>query len=233
MPLPATVDAVFLDVGGPIYPDRTFVAAVTRALDDLLAERSEPPADRSQVHAIYDRIRERQNGSFRTALAQEILGDASARDRLHERTAGYWQHPAGSVYADVVPELRRLHGKVTIGILANQEAAVVDALHRDGVGQWITVWGVSGLVGHEKPSPELFRWALDRAGTTASRAVHVGNRLDTDVRPAATLGLATVWVLRGDAPDRPTPAQLAEPDAVLPGLSGLADLLLDRRDGRQ
>jgi putative hydrolase of the HAD superfamily len=130
------------------------------------------------------------------------------------------------MYPDVVPLLERLHGTVTVGILANQEAPVVDALRRDGLGDLVDVWGVSALVGHEKPSPELFAWALEQAGTTAEHAVHVGNRLDTDVRPAKALGLGTVWVLRGEAPDHPTAEQLAEPDLAVPDLVPLADALL-------
>ena len=121
-----------------------------------------------------------------------------------------------------------MHGRVRTGVLANQEAAVVDALTRDGVAPFIDIWGVSALVGYEKPSPEFFGWALDRAGTDAAHAVHIGNRLDTDVRPAAALGLGTVWVLRGEAPDEPTPDQLAEPDLVVDGLDGLAEILLER-----
>jgi putative hydrolase of the HAD superfamily len=56
--------------------------------------------------------------------------------------------------------------------------------------------------------------------------VHIGNRLDTDVRPAKALGLRTVWVLRGEAPDHPTPEQLAEPDIAVPTLDGLGPRLL-------
>jgi putative hydrolase of the HAD superfamily len=49
----------------------------------------------------------------------------------------------------------------------------------------------------------------------------VGDRLDYDVRPAKAAGMRTVWVLRGEAPDRPTAAQLAEPDASVPDLTTL------------
>ena len=41
----------------------------------------------------------------------------------------------------------------------------------------------------------------------------VGDRLDYDVRPAKAAGMRAVWVLRGEAPDEPTPAQVAESDA--------------------
>lgn len=228
MVLPARVEAVFCDVGGPLYDDANFVTAVLSALDELLAAAGRPPADRAAFHRIYDGVRTRQAGSLRTALATEILGDVTLRGELHDRTRAHWVHPAGTLYADALPFLRSLHGRVRTGVLANQEAAVVDALTRDGAAPFIDVWGVSALVGYEKPSPEFFGWALDRAGTDAAHAVHIGNRLDTDVRPAAALGLGTVWVLRGEAPDKPTPDQLAEPDLAVEGLDGLAEILLQR-----
>lgn len=229
MTLPTELDAVFIDVGGPIYHDDTFVDAVTLALDDILADRAQPPVDRTRVRMIYDRIRVDQGGSFRTALATEVLGDVSLRGELHARTEPYWRHPVGSLYPDVLPFLESLKGVVQVGVLANQEASVIEALQRDGVGGLIDIWGVSAVVGHEKPSRELFDWCLEQAGTTAERAVHIGNRLDNDVRPAAALGLGTVWVLRGDAPDEPTEAQRAEPDLTVTDLVGLGDALLAGR----
>lgn len=229
MTLPTDLDVVFIDVGGPIYHDETFVDAVTLALDDIRADRGEGPVERDRVKAVYDRIRLAQNGSFRSALAVEVLGDSSLRSELHARTEPYWHHPVGSLYADVLPFLQSLRGRVQVGILANQEASVIDALRRDGVGELIDIWGVSAVVGHEKPSRELFDWCLEQAATTADRAVHIGNRLDNDVRPAAALGLGTVWVLRGDAPDDPTDEQRAEPDLTVSDLVGLGDVLLAGR----
>ncbi|HEX7746767.1 MAG TPA: HAD family hydrolase [Micromonosporaceae bacterium] len=221
-----TIEAVFFDVGGPIYDDENFVSAVLAALDDLRAEQGREPVDRIRFRAVYDRVRAAQSGSLRRALAAEFLGDEGRRDELHARTRQHWRHPPGAVYADVLPCLRALHGQVRIGVLANQEATVVDALRRDGVAPYVDVWGVSALVGREKPDPALFAWALNEAGTTAASAVHVGNRLDTDVRPARRLGLGTVWVLRGEAAPEPTDEQLAEPDIAVPDLRELPRLLL-------
>lgn len=231
MTLRTGVRAVFFDVGGPIYDDENFVEAVLRALDDMRVVEGNPPVDRGEFRRIYDEIRDRQGGSLRTALATELLGSAELRAELQDRTRGYWVHPNGTMYPDVAPLMAKLHGKVTIGVLANQEAPVVDALHRDGLGQLIDVWGISAIVGHEKPSPDLFGWALNEAGAEPAHAVHVGNRLDTDVRPAKALGLGTVWVTRGEAPERPTPEQLAEPDLAVPDLTTLAGELLPLIDG--
>jgi FMN phosphatase YigB (HAD superfamily) len=226
MTMPRELRAVFLDVGGPVYSDENYLAAVVRALDELLFSQGRGPVDPAEVRWVYDAVRARQSGSLRTALATELLGDASLRGQLHEHTRRHWVHPPGSLYPDVLPLLRALSGRVVVGVLANQEAGVVDALTRDGVAPFVGVWGVSALVGHEKPSQELFRWCLAEAGCAPEQAVHVGNRLDTDVRPAAALGLGTVWVLRGEAPDDPTPEQLAEPDLAVRDLIGLADALL-------
>ncbi|MEU4477972.1 HAD family hydrolase [Micromonospora sp. NPDC023966] len=226
-----TVQAVFFDIGGPIYDDENFATAVLAALDDLLAEQGRPPADRARFRAVYDGVRAAQSGSLRRALAAEFLGDERRRDDLHARTRRYWRHGPGTLHPDVLPCLRALHGRVRIGALANQEADVLDALRRDGVAPFIQVWAVSALVGHEKPDPALFEWAVKEAGTSPANAVHVGNRLDTDVRPARALGLGTVWVLRGEAPPEPTAEQLAEPDVALPDLRTLPRLLLGTRPG--
>jgi FMN phosphatase YigB (HAD superfamily) len=224
--------AVFCDVGGPIYDDENFVKAVLTALDELRAVDGLSPVDRQEFRLLYGRSRQTQEGSLRATLAEAFLGDRGRRGELHERTKAYWIHPVGTMYADVLPFLQSLAGRVRIGILANQEESVIRALERDGVAPFVDVWGVSAVVGHEKPSAELFTWCLDQAGVPARQAVHIGNRLDTDVRPARALGLGTVWLLRGEAPDEPTEAQLAEPDVTVRALDGLAPRLFELIESR-
>ncbi|MCU1571405.1 MAG: uncharacterized protein JWR33_2146 [Naasia sp.] len=228
----ARLRAVFCDVGGPIYDDDNFVRAVLTALDELRAADGLPPVDRGRFRLLYDRARAAQGGSLRAALAEEFLGDRARRGELHQLTRRHWVHPAGTMYPDVLPFLQSLAGSVRFGILANQEEGVIRALERDGVAPYVDVWGVSALVGHEKPSAELFSWCLDQAGVAPEEAVHIGNRLDTDVRPARELGLGTVWVLRGEAPDEPTDEQLAEADLAVGTLDGLAPRLFERFGSR-
>jgi putative hydrolase of the HAD superfamily len=114
-----------------------------------------------------------------------------------------------------------LAGRYRLGIIANQPSSVKDALRRDGVADYFEVWGVSDDVGLEKPDPALFTHALRAAGVDPSRSVMVGDRLDYDVRPAKAAGMRAVWVLRGEAPDDPTPEQLAEADGAVRGLDEL------------
>ena len=61
----------------------------------------------------------------------------------------------------------------------------------------------SGVVGVSKPDPRIFSDALARLGVPPGRAWMVGDNFETDIRPAAALGLATCWVA---PPERPVPA---------------------------
>jgi putative hydrolase of the HAD superfamily len=188
--------------------------------------------DRGAFEQIYDAVRATQAGGLRRTLARELLGDESLRHELHARTGRHWVHPPGSAYPDALELFKALHGHVLLGVVANQEAATIEALRRDGFADFIDIWGISALVGHEKPSREFFQWALEQAGTDAAHAVHIGNRLDTDVRPARALGMGTVWVTRGEAPQQPTPDQLAEADLSVPDLTTVAAALLPRARSR-
>jgi len=49
----------------------------------------------------------------------------------------------------------------------------------------------------------------------------VGDRLDYDVRPAKLVGMRAIWMLRGEAPDQPTPDQLEEADGSVHTLAEL------------
>jgi FMN phosphatase YigB (HAD superfamily) len=98
-------------------------------------------------------------------------------------------------------------------------------MDRDGLSPYFEVWGVSDDLGLQKPDPKLFSQVLYTAGVAPTRAVMLGDRLDYDVRPAKTAGMRTVWVLRGEAPDDPTPAQLAEPDASVRTLAEIPAML--------
>ena len=78
---------------------------------------------------------------------------------------------------------------------------------------------VETIVG--KPSPIILEVALKALGVSASEAVMVGDRLDTDILMGKRLGLGTVLVLSGiTTADDPRIAEL-RPDLVLPSIKEL------------
>ena len=216
------IEVVFLDIGGVLYSDRVYRDALLSALREIRPEI----AGRAFSEA-YDACRRDQAGSFKERLARIFLGpDADVGD-VERRAARYWRYPPSALEPDAVPSLERLHGRYRLGVVANQPSVVREAMRRDGVDRFFDVWAVSEDLGVDKPDLAIFAHAVRVAGVEPARAAMVGDRLDYDVRPARAAGMRAVWVLRGEAPDDPTPAQLAEADAAVGTLAEVPDALLE------
>lgn len=220
---PEPIELVLLDVGGPIYDDIAYRDALLRAAQEL-AEQDGRTVDEVEFQRVYDEHRQQQGGSLRSKIAQRFF-TPEHRQSLSELAQRHWEYPPSCLFDDVLPALGKLAGSYRIALVANQRTAVVQALRRDGIAEHVDVWAISESLGVEKPDPRIFRHALREAGVDTARAVHVGNRLDSDVRGAKAVGLRTVWVLRGEAPPNPTPEQLAEPDLAVPSLAELPEAL--------
>ncbi len=219
--MPGAIDHVFLDIGGVLYDDRVYAEAWRRALREAGGSFTDAAFDDE-----YAACRAGQDRSFRVHLATAFLGPDPDLRALEARAARYWQYPPSALHADVVPTLHSLlDGGYRLGVIANQPSQVRAAMERDGLVGFFEVWGVSDDLGLHKPDPALFHRTLELAGVAGERTVMVGDRLDYDMRPARAAGMHTVWLLRGEAPDDPTPAQLAEPDVAIEELQQLPDVL--------
>lgn len=211
---------VFFDIGGVMYDDAIYARSWRTALRESGASFSD-----EEFEAEYARARAAQSESFRRRLTRRFLGSDADLAVVEARAARYWAYPASALYADVVPCLEELEGRFRLGVIANQPSSVRAAMDRDGLAGFFEVWGVSDDLGLQKPDPKLFSHVLYTAGVSPARTAMVGDRLDYDVRPAKTAGMRALWVLRGEAPDDPTPAQLSEADAAVRDLTEVPALL--------
>jgi len=221
--VPEAIDHVFLDIGGVLYDDRVYAEAWRRALREAGSTFTDAAFEEE-----YAACRAAQDRSFRLHLATAFLGpDADVR-ALETLAARHWHYPPSALHTDVVPTLTELRDEgYRLGVIANQPSQVRAAMERDGLVPFFEVWGVSDDLGLHKPDPALFRRTLELAATDGEQTVMVGDRLDYDMRPARAAGMHTVWLLRGEAPDDPTPAQLAEPDAAIEELQQLPGVLVE------
>jgi putative hydrolase of the HAD superfamily len=214
---------VFLDIGGVLYDDRVYAAAWRTALRVAGATFTDDEFD-----AEYAAARAGQDRSFRARLAERFAPDGVTLAELEAEAASHWAYPPSALHDDVLGCLERLRDDgYRLGIIANQPSQVRAALERDGLVPFFEVWGVSEDLGLQKPDPALFLHAMRTAGVDPARAVMVGDRLDYDVRPARRAGMRTVWVLRGEAPDDPSPGQLEEAGASVRDLSELPDVIAE------
>ncbi len=215
------LDVVFLDVGGPIYDDRVYYASLLRAI-----RQEDPSVTDEAFDREYQACRVAQNGSFRRHIIPALLGAAADLERVAENAERWWDYPPESLLPDVEPCLRALtEAGYRLAVLANQPARTRETLGRDGLDRYFSLYSISEELGYEKPDPRIFAHAVDQAGVDPSRAAMVGDRLDNDVRPAKAAGMYGVWLLRGEAPEEPTPEQAGEADAVIRSLDELPDAL--------
>ncbi|HWC72860.1 MAG TPA: HAD family hydrolase [Gemmatimonadales bacterium] len=119
--------------------------------------------------------------------------------------------------------LERLQQSYHLGVVSNFTGNLALCLEELGVMKYFSVVADSGRVGVTKPDSRLFRHALTFPGLVASPAWMVGDNFESDIRPAAALGMSTAWL---------APEGTKSPEAGLPTvrLKTLADLaaVLDR-----
>ncbi len=217
LPLPtgdgrgAPIELVTFDMGGSLYDDDGWAQALLRAVRELAGDRF----DEQAFWEEYNAQRERQ-GDLRTAMATRFGVD---RERIHDLAGRYLNYGPDHLYPEVPATLRALAGRYKLALVANQDEQVLEALRRDGLFELFDVLALAKAANAMKPDARIWRYALTHAGVPPSRAVHIGNRLDADVRPAKQLGMRTIWLLRGEAPSSPTVQQLSEPDAVITSLA--------------
>jgi len=199
--------ALFLDVGFTLLrevPSRYAIyAEVARAHGRAVEE-----ADmRAAMRAAHEALPERVNGHYRYTDAWFV--------RFIERIFGAGLDLAPSAVAEVTEELfarfedartfrlypgceellatARERG-LRVGVVSNWSARLPRLLDALGLSERLDVVVASALEGREKPDPELFRRALERAAVDAAEAVHAGDRLDNDVRGARRAGLHAILV---------------------------------------
>jgi FMN phosphatase YigB (HAD superfamily) len=92
------------------------------------------------------------------------------------------------------PLLERLRASYHLGVVSNFTGNLERCLEELGVMQYFSVVADSGRVGVTKPDPRLFQHALSWPGLISRPAWMVGDNFDSDIRPAAALGLSTAWL---------------------------------------
>jgi FMN phosphatase YigB (HAD superfamily) len=111
--------------------------------------------------------------------------------------------------------LARLQQSFHLGVVSNFTGNLELCLQELGLMRYFTVVADSGRVGVTKPDPRLFQHALTWPGVrlTSAPTWMVGDNFESDIRPAAALGLSTAWLAPDTTKCPPSPPS---PEAGLP-----------------
>jgi len=121
--------------------------------------------------------------------------------------------------------LRKLHQKYKLGLISNFGIPECGRklLKMFGLKEHFDLIVISAEVNQRKPSPKIFKNALQKLGVDASRAVFVGDMVDLDVKGPQSVGMKTILINR-----RPNREDfLANPDMKVRSLNELLKVLED------
>jgi len=204
------IEAVFLDAGNTLVSiDFDRVAAELASLGFSCGvpavRRAEAAARPAVSRFVADRSTEGAD-TFRFYL-REILGRlepiAAAGDPSLDRAASELAlrlrapGAANRLWRWVLPgvpealESLRDQG-LRLLVVSNSDGTVERGLAEVGLRGYFTAVVDSAIVGFEKPDPRIFEHALERAGVSGRRALHVGDLYHADVTGARAAGVNAV-----------------------------------------
>lgn len=196
------VEAVLLDFYGTVvHEDDVVVDQICTTISQAATVSVTPQEVGSYWWSVFSEAFKHSFGdSFQTqrrlelaALAQTIdkfSADCDAEE-LSRPLFAYWQQPP--VFEDATQFLNDID--VPVVVVSNIDRFDIQAAidHHDLTFEHVIT---SEDVGSYKPRPELFVAGLEAAGCTASRALHIGDSLTSDVAGAQELGIPVAWINR-------------------------------------
>jgi HAD superfamily hydrolase (TIGR01509 family) len=196
--MPGPLKAIFFDVGNTLlFPDRTHILAP-------LHQRKLTPS-LEQWHAIerktkkeFDEILQHDGKAdhsfwylFYSHLLQELgVHDDVLRDALVDATR------VSANWRDIRPGtrelLQRLGRRYPLAVISNADGKIANVLERCGIADCFLAITDSGLVGHEKPHPAIFKAALRAMDATPEESLYVGDVYSVDYLGATGAGMQAI-----------------------------------------
>jgi len=151
--------------------------------------RSRTATEQQEFYVTYEDIILKDLGiqSEREVLAQIYIKG----DLLFSRIADF------ALYEDVLPVLKSLKlNKLTIGLLTNFAKDMTALCRKLGMESYIDFIVTPFETGADKPSPVIFRAALNKANVRAEEAIYVGDQYKSDILGARGVNMQAVLIDR-------------------------------------
>jgi putative hydrolase of the HAD superfamily len=194
-----TFPFIFFDLGQTLIDEWDFIAYFDQKFLEMLNGFG-ARIDQRNYQAVRDSIiRDRKigHGSVRELIIEvcRILSPPGYEKVIASRLepqVKQGRHDLFRFFDDAEPTLQALSKYSDMGIIANQSEDITELIERTGFDRFFKVQAISSSVKIRKPDSEIFELAIKQAGRHAKDCIMVGDRLDTDICPANTLGMTTI-----------------------------------------
>jgi HAD superfamily hydrolase (TIGR01509 family) len=193
-----SVTALFFDVGNTLlFPNRE------RMLLPLL-ERGVFPSEEllreveRETKRAFDELQERDSAvdhGFWHIYYSRLLDRLGKPDELtckhlvtRTRVSANWSE----IRPGTREALLRLAKKYRLAVISNADGKIAEVLGRCGIADCFETITDSGIVGKEKPHPEIFQAALKSMGVGAEESLYVGDVYSVDYLGATRVGMQAV-----------------------------------------
>jgi HAD superfamily hydrolase (TIGR01509 family) len=221
------VRVIFFDVGNTLlFPNRDRIHA-------SLIERGFKP-DAEHLRGLECRTKNKFDGmmtkngttdhSFWWMFYSQLLSEIAFKDRDNAvldqlvasiRNSGNWD----TIRPGTAERLQEMGERRELAVISNADGKIKDVLQRCGIAQCFRTITDSGIVGYEKPHPEIFRQALKSMSAKAEESLYVGDVFSVDYLGATGAGMQALLM---DVPG-------AYRDKGLPRVESLEDLQIALR----
>jgi putative hydrolase of the HAD superfamily len=124
-----------------------------------------------------------------------------AEEKIVMKLLGMMQNAQMDIvlYDDTLPVLTDLKARgLATGLISNIEKNMTEAIQKLGIAQKLDIVVTSQDAGAAKPQPEIFIYALEKAGVQPSEALYVGDQCQVDVVGANVAGMKGILLDRVD-----------------------------------
>jgi putative hydrolase of the HAD superfamily len=126
--------------------------------------------------------------TFYSQLLSEIgLNDDAIRDQLVASISNSANWDA--IRPGTAEQLNEIGERYHVAVISNADGKIEDVLSRCGIADCFRTITDSGLVGYEKPHPEIFRQALKSVNAAPEQSLYVGDVYSVDYLGATGAGM--------------------------------------------
>ena len=151
---------------------------------------------------VLERPQKEQIAFFITYIKTALKGAGVDADEticmeiLQKMKTTKWQF---QLFDDVIPTFKALKEREHIlGLISNVGQEAEKTFTELGLMQYLDFYVTSFNTGHDKPDPEIFLMALEKAGINADEAIYTGDSYEQDVTGARGVGIYPVLIDRNN-----------------------------------